>query len=96
MPIVFCSLELHLPYCHSLKEKRNVLRKTTGRLRSRFNFSISELDHQETWQRARLGAVAVGPDRKKLQQISEKLIEESERILGSDLVRYEIDFFEYD
>jgi uncharacterized protein YlxP (DUF503 family) len=94
VPIVFCSLELHLPYCHSLKEKRNIIRKVTGRLRSRFNFSISELGHQETWQRGRIGAVSVGPDRRKLERLAHSLIEEGERILGGDLIRYEIEYFD--
>ena len=49
MPIVFCSLEIHLPHSHSLKEKRSVLRKVVDRLRSRFNFSVSEIEHQELW-----------------------------------------------
>lgn len=96
MPIVFCSLEIHLPYCHSLKEKRNVLRKTAGRLRSRFNFSIAELDFQDTWQRGRLGAVSVGSDRRKLETLARHLVEESERILGGELVRTEIEIFEHD
>jgi uncharacterized protein len=96
MPIVFCSLEIHLPYSHSLKDKRNILRKTAERLRSRFNFSISEIDHQELWQRGRLGAVSIGPDRKKLQELSESLIREAERTLGGDLVSYDIEIFEHD
>lgn len=96
MPIVFCSLEIHLPYSHSLKEKRNVLRTAQDRLRARFNFSISEIDHQDLWQRARIGAVSVGPDRKTLQRISEDFIRESERILGPDLVSYQIEIFDYD
>ncbi|MFQ5929260.1 MAG: DUF503 domain-containing protein [Acidobacteriota bacterium] len=96
MPIVFCSLEIHLSASHSLKAKRSVLRKTADRLRSRFNFSISEIEYQDLWQRARLGAVSIGPSRKDLERLSEKFIRESERILGGDLVRYEIDFFEYD
>jgi len=96
VPIVFCSLELHLPGCHSLKEKRSVLQKAAGRLRSKFNFSISELDYQDTWQRGRLGAVSIGPDRRKLEQLAEQLVAESERVLGGDLLRYEIEFFEYD
>ncbi len=96
MPIVFCSLELHLPDCHSLKEKRNVLRKAAERLRSRFNFAISELDHQGVWQRGRLGAVSVGPDRQKLERLAEQLIAEGERVLGGDLVRSEVEFFEHD
>lgn len=96
MPIVFCCLEIYLPHSHSLKQKRNVLRKTTERLRSRFNFSVSEIGHQDLWQRARLGAVAVGPDRGVLEGATDKLVKESERILGGDLVRYDVEIFEYD
>ncbi|HLV00538.1 MAG TPA: DUF503 domain-containing protein [Acidobacteriota bacterium] len=96
MPILFCSLELYLPYCHSLKEKRRIVRKAADRLRSRFNFSISEIDHQDTWQRSRMAAVAVGPNRIVLERLSEKFIRESERILGGDLVDYYIEFFEHD
>ena len=96
MPIVFCSLEIYLPYSHSLKEKRNVLRKTMDRLRSRFNFSISEIGHQDVWQRARVGAVSIGSDPKVLERVSTQFIRESERILGSDLVRYDIEFIECD
>ncbi|MGH9342002.1 MAG: DUF503 domain-containing protein [Acidobacteriota bacterium] len=96
MPILFCSLEIHLAYAHSLKDKRNVLRKTAGRLRARFNFSISELEYQDLWQRGRLGAVSIGPDRKKLEQLSQSFIRESERILGGDLVNYEVEIFDHD
>ena len=96
MPIVYCSLELYLPHCHSLKEKRNVLRKACHRLRSRFNFSIAQLGADESWQRGRLGAVSVGSDRRRLQQLAEDLVREAENILGSDLLRSEIEFFEND
>ena len=96
MPIVYCSLELYLPYCQSLKEKRNVVRKLSGRIRSRFNFSVAEIDYQELRQRGLIGAVSSGSDRRKLEQIAEKLVRESERILGGDLVRTEIDMVELD
>ena len=96
MPIVFCSLEIHLPYSHSLKDKRTVLRKTQDRLRSRFRFSISEIDYHDLWQRARIGAVSIGSSRKKLEQVSQDFIRESERILGPDLISYRIEFFDHD
>lgn len=96
MPIVYCCLEIYLPSSHSLKSKRSVLRKTADRLRSRFNFSISEIEHQELWQRARLGAVSIGPNRKSLERLSEKFIRESEKILGGDLLRYQVEFFDYE
>lgn len=96
MPIVFCSFEIYLPTSRSLKEKRNLLRKTADRLRSRFNFSISEIEHQDLRQRGRLGAVSIGPNRGELEKISQRLVRETERILGSDLVRCEIEIFEHD
>jgi hypothetical protein len=96
MPIVFCSLEIHLPYSHSLKDKRNVLRKTADRLRARFNFSVSEIEHQELWQRGRLGAVSIGPDGKRLEELAESLVREAESILGPDLISYNIELFEHD
>ena len=96
MPIVFCSLEIHLPDSHSLKEKRSVLRKVVDGLRSRFNFSVFEIEDQELWQRARVGEVAIGPNRRGLKRLSTKFIRESERILGGDLLRYDLDIFEYE
>ena len=96
MPIVFCDMEIHIPHSQSLKTKRNVLRKTTERLRARFNFSISEIGHQDTWQRARIGAVSIGHNRRDLERLSEKLVRETEKILGSDLVRYEIEIIDYE
>ena len=96
MPIVYCSLELYLPDCQSLKEKRNVVRRLAGRIRSRFNFSVAEIGHQELCQRGLIGAVSIGSDRRKLEQIAAKLVLESERILGGDLVRTEIDMVDLD
>lgn len=73
-----------------------MLRKTMDRLRARFNFSISEIGHQDVWQRARVGAVSIGPDRKVLERVSTQFIRESEHILGGDLVRYDVEIFECD
>ena len=47
-------------------------------------------------QRARIGAVSIGSDRRNLQQISENFIRESERILGPDLVNYTIEILDHD
>lgn len=96
MPIVYCSLELYLPYCHSIKEKRNVVRKVANRLRSRFNFSVAEIGYQDLWQRGLIGAVSIGSDRHKLEQIANKLVQESEQVLGGDLVRSEVEIVDLD
>jgi uncharacterized protein len=62
MVVGVCEVELHLPGSSNLKEKRWVLRSLKDRLHRRFNVSVSEIDHQDLWQRARLAIVTVSND----------------------------------
>lgn len=63
--------ELHLPDCHSLKEKRSVLRPLVDGLRSRVSVSVAEVDHHDRWQRAALGVAVVAGDPGRLDQLVE-------------------------
>ena len=94
MPVGVMTLEIRIPYAHSLKEKRAVLRKLRDRLRSRFNLAVAELDHQETWQRATLGVVSISSSRRNLEQVLERVLRESEKILGRELEDHSIDYIE--
>jgi len=40
--------QLHLHGLSSLKEKRSIVKSVIGRLKSRFNISIAEVDHQDS------------------------------------------------
>jgi uncharacterized protein YlxP (DUF503 family) len=71
-----------------------IIQKAQARLRARFNFSIAELDHQDLWQRCRLGAVTIGRDRKTLERVVSQFITESEHILNGDLLDYQVEFIE--
>ena len=85
-----------MPYCHSLKEKRRVVKGAADRLRSRFKISVAELNHQDLWQRGRLGAVAIGSSRVVLEQLGDKLIRESEKLLGGDLINSSIEIIDHE
>lgn len=93
MPIGLLTLELHLPYAHSLKDKRLVLRKLQDRIRGRFNVSVAELEYQDLWQRSVLGVVSISNDRQNLETVLEAVERESEGILGGDLVGTQKEFF---
>ena len=93
MPIGLLTLEIHLPYAHSLKEKRLVVQKIKDRLRARFNVSVAELDHQELWQRSLVGVVSISSDQQNLEIILDAVERESARVLGGDLVATEKNFF---
>lgn len=86
MPVGLLTLEIYIPDARSLKDKRQVLRSLKDRLRHQFNIAIAELDHQETWQRALVGVVTISSDTRHLEDALEKVANESERLLGRDLV----------
>lgn len=52
-------IELHLPGCRSLKEKRSVLRPLLETSRSRYRVAIAETRYQDLHQRAVLEVAAV-------------------------------------
>jgi uncharacterized protein YlxP (DUF503 family) len=60
--------ELHLPGCHSLKEKRGVLLPLKQALRRGHNVSVAETDHQDAWQHAELACAALGSDRRVVEE----------------------------
>lgn len=61
--------ELHLDACHSLKEKRQIVKSLKDRLHQRFNVSAAETDHQDLWQRAEVSACVVSTDRRHAEQV---------------------------
>jgi uncharacterized protein YlxP (DUF503 family) len=93
MPVGVLTLEIQLPYAHSLKEKRAVLQKMRDRLRSRFNIAVAELDHADVWQRATLGVVSISDSQTLLESVLRKVLAESEKILGQDVANHTLDFF---
>ena len=61
--------DLHLHACHSLKEKRQIVKSLKDRLHQRFNVSAAETDHQDLWQRAEVSACVVSTDRRHAEQV---------------------------
>ena len=92
MHIGLLQLDVHIPYAHSLKDKRMALRSLKDRLRKRYNVSIAELDHQDLWQRAAVGIVSIGPDAGYLETQLNLALDEVERILPDCTVRGSIEF----
>ena len=94
MPVAVLEIELHLPYAHSLKDKRMAIRSIKERLRKRFNVAVSELDHHELWQRSAIGVAGVGPDRGVLEDQLRQALEEVERILPDCTINGRIQFLQ--
>ena len=83
MVVGVCEIDLHIPACASLKEKRFVLRSLQTRLRNRMNVAVSEADHHDRWQLASLCVVAVSNDSAVVHSILSKacgLVEHDRRV----------------
>jgi hypothetical protein len=83
-------LEIHIPASHSLKEKRSVVNHVKERVRTRFNASVAEIDHQELWQRAALGVAVVSGEGGGLDRVLRDILEVVEREPRLQVLDYQI------
>jgi uncharacterized protein YlxP (DUF503 family) len=74
-------LELYMPQCGNLKEKRQVMKSIIDRTRNRHNVAIAEIDKHDLWQVGSLGITCVSNSE---HAVREKLnhVDRSIRALG--------------
>jgi uncharacterized protein YlxP (DUF503 family) len=83
-------LDLRIPACGSLKEKRHVVKALSSGIRSTFEVAVAETGYHDKWQRAELGVAAVageGYHLKKVMHSVERFVERwaEVEIIDSDL-----------
>jgi uncharacterized protein len=91
MTVGLLSIELFIPGAQSLKDKRMVLRAVKDRLR-RFNIALSEIEHQELWQRAGLGIVTIAGSEALARRELQSVLDEIERVEPGLVSRSEVEF----
>lgn len=83
MIIAIQTWDLHLPGCHSLKEKRGLLKPLTTGLRRTLNVSVAETGHQDLWQRAEIACAVVGSARPVVDEVlraADRAVEEADGV----------------
>jgi uncharacterized protein YlxP (DUF503 family) len=80
------TLEILVEHSHSLKEKRHVVKSLKDRLRERFNVSVAEIDHLDSWQASVVAVAAVSKDRVHAEQVLSAVESHAANILGGMLV----------
>ena len=66
--------QLHMQGIGSLKEKRGIVKSVIGRLKSRFNISIAEVEHNDNRQSAILAVAMVSNDTRFIDQQLDAII----------------------
>jgi uncharacterized protein YlxP (DUF503 family) len=64
MAVAVLTLQIELPGCRSLKEKRARIKPLLTRLHREFNISTAELANQDDWDQAIIGCALISNDRK--------------------------------
>jgi hypothetical protein len=67
-------MEVYLKHCHSLKEKRMILKKILNKLKIKFNISVAETGFQDKWQRSLLGFACIGSDFKIVEKTLDSVV----------------------
>ena len=68
------TITLHVPDSGSLKEKRQVVRSLTSRLRQSFNAAVAEVGDQNLWQSAVIGVACVSADTRHADEMCQKIL----------------------
>lgn len=74
MRIGILTLEILIPGCSSLKEKRRRIRPLLARLHREFNISVAEVGQQDIWQNAVLACALVSNDNGYTQRSLQKVV----------------------
>ena len=91
MRVAVLEVELYIPYAHSLKEKRMVVKRVVDRL-GKFNLAVAEVAHHDVWQRAGLGIVAISTEAAHVEQQLAAAAAEIDRIEPGLVSRTSVEF----
>ena len=66
---------LHLPESSGLKDKRQVSRSLSTRIRNTFNVAIAEVEDQELWKRLTFAVCCVSTDASHANEMISKIVD---------------------
>ena len=67
MKIGVLVLNLYIPGCHSLKEKRSRIKPLVYKMRKEFNVTVAEIDQLDIWQNSTIACAMIGNETSFLQ-----------------------------
>lgn len=85
--VVGCgTITFRLSDCHSLKEKRKIIKSIIARVRSRFNVAMAEVALNDVHQRAILGVAVVGNAQNTINSALDNIIEFIENMHLAEII----------
>lgn len=91
MIIGACSVELMIYESNSLKDKRHVIKSIIGKVQSRFNVSIAEVDLNDAWRSSQIGFACVTNDSTHANQVISNVLKFIEGDGRVEIVHHQIE-----
>jgi uncharacterized protein YlxP (DUF503 family) len=84
-------ITFRLHECHSLKEKRRIVKAIIARLRNNFNASVAEVADNDVHQRAVIGFALIGNDQGLINSKIDKMFNLAEELGLAEVVDTEME-----
>lgn len=91
MIIGACTIKLIIYESNSLKDKRHVIKSIVGKIQSRFNVSIAEIDLNDSWQSSIIGFACVTNDTTHANQIVNNVLKFIDGDSRVEIIDYNIE-----
>lgn len=82
-------ITIHLPWVHSLKEKRMVVKSLCAKIHNKFNVSVAEIAEQDIHQITVFGVSGVATTTSQADSILDHVLQFAEANTEGDIVKVE-------
>ena len=89
MLIATVKIKIHLPWVHSLKEKRMVVKSLIAKLGNKFNVSVAEIEEQDIHQIAVLGVAGIAGDAAMADSVIDHVLNFAEENTEGEIIGVE-------
>jgi hypothetical protein len=93
MIVALLILDIHLPYSHSLKEKRKRMLRFKARLKNKYNVAFAELDFQDKWQRTLIGMVTLNSQKNIIDLMFQKIVLDFQENIDGEILSQNIHYY---
>ncbi|MDX9744984.1 MAG: DUF503 domain-containing protein [Syntrophales bacterium] len=89
-------IDILMPGCRSLKEKRGVLKRVLKRTQNEFNVSIAEVGDNDQWKRARIGFCVVGNEKQYINAKMDHILDFIDSLHVAEIVKSKMEIMSMD
>lgn len=93
MQVGLVQVQLNIGESGSLKGKRKVLMSIKDRLRDKFNVAVAEVGELDKWQAATLAIVTVGNEKRFVNSVLDKVMDEINSTRNMHVVDYRMEIY---